>query len=242
MSTHYTKVMIKLSGESLASNRNPLDPKNVQSIASRIAELANLDIQIAIVIGGGNFFRGRDAEQIGIDRHDGDYMGMLGTIINSMALQSALERKGKVCSILSSIEVKGVVANFSRRKALEYLHEGRIVIFAGGTGHPYFSTDTTAALRAAEIGSEVILMAKNGVDGIYSGDPSKNKDAVKFSSLSYLDFIKKDLKVMDNTAVTLCKDNGIEIIVFDASDSKALINNVNGIVTGTIVFAEEKHG
>jgi len=227
--------MLKISGEGLSSSSHPLDPKKVHQVAENIATLASLGLQVGIVIGGGNIFRGRDAQEIGIDRHDGDYMGMLGTIVNSLALQSAVERFGQKCDILSSIEVKGVVPTFSRRKALQALENHRVVIFAGGTGHPYFSTDTTAALRAAEIGSEVILMAKNGVDGIYSADPKVDKKAKKYDSLTYVDIIKNDLKIMDATAVTLCMNNNIEIVVFDIDEKNALINIINGNIKGTIV-------
>jgi len=211
----YKKILLKLSGEALQGNQGyGVDPKVAKSIAEQIKEIHGLGIQIACVVGGGNIFRGLKASQEGMDRTTADYIGMLATIINSMILQDSLEKAGVQTRVLSSIEVKELAEPYIRRRAIRHLDKKRVVIFAGGTGNPYFTTDTAAALKAIEINADVILKATK-VDGVYSQDPMKNKNAKKFTKLTYLEVLKKGLKVMDATAISLCMDNKLPIVVFN---------------------------
>lgn len=224
----YKRILLKLSGEALLGRQSTgVDPDVVNYIADEIRSLADLKIQIGIVIGGGNIFRGVQAGVRGMERTTADYMGMLATVINSLALQSALEAKGLATRVQSSIEMREIAEPFIQRKALRHLEKGRIVIFAGGTGNPYFSTDTAASLRAMEIRADVILKATK-VDGVYSADPVKDKSAVMFKKISYIDVLTKNLKVMDSTAISLCRDNRLPLVVFNLQKK----GNIRGVVCG----------
>ncbi|HOG11987.1 MAG: UMP kinase [Smithellaceae bacterium] len=224
----YQRILLKLSGEALLGKQSTgVDPDVANYIADEIRSLADLKIQIGIVIGGGNIFRGVQAGARGMERTTADYMGMLATVINSLALQSALEAKGVATRVQSSIEMHEIAEPFIQRKAVRHLEKGRIVIFAGGTGNPYFSTDTAASLRAMEIRADVILKATK-VDGVYSADPVKDQSAVMFKKISYIDVLTKNLKVMDSTAISLCRDNGLPLIVFNLQKK----GNIRGVVCG----------
>ncbi len=201
-------------------------------------QVRELGVDLAIVVGGGNFIRGKMAESIGIERVQGDYMGMLATVINALAVQGALEQAGVPTRVQTAIEMQKVAEPFIVRRAIRHLEKGRIVIFGAGTGNPYFSTDTTAALRASEIGADVILMAKNGVDGVYSADPKTHPEAVKFDSLSYMDLLQKGLQVMDTTATSMCMDNDVDLIVFNMNEHGNILKAVRGEVSGTIISKE----
>lgn len=231
----YKRILLKLSGEALQGSKNyGIDPEVVDDIARQLKEVKNMGVELAVVIGGGNIWRGFEAESRGIDRATADYMGMLATIINAMALQDALERQGAFTRVQTAITMVALAEPYIRRRAIRHLEKGRIVILAGGTGNPYFTTDTTAALRAIELGCEVILKATK-VDGIYSADPKKVKDAKRFKKLAYLDVLKKGLRVMDTTAISLCMDNHIPIIVFDLFKDGNIRRAVTGQNIGTIV-------
>lgn len=231
----YKRVLLKLSGEALQGSQHyGIDPRVVESIASQLKEVKDLGIELAVVIGGGNIFRGFQAESTGMDRSTADYMGMLATVINGLALQDALERKGVFTRVQTAIAMQALAEPYIRRRAMRHLEKGRIVILAGGTGNPYFTTDTTAALRAIELGAEVILKATK-VDGIYSADPKKVSDAKRFNKLRYMDVLKKGLKVMDATAISLCMDNNLPIIVFDLLKHGNIQRVVSGQNIGTIV-------
>lgn len=231
----YTRILLKLSGESLMGDKAfGIDNDRLASYASQIKEIQDGGVQVAIVIGGGNIFRGVQAEQGGMDRTHGDYMGMLATMINSMALQAALESKGVQTRLQSAIEMKEISEPFVRRKAVRHLEKGRVVIFGAGTGNPYFTTDSAASLRAIEINAEVILKGTR-VDGIYSEDPEKNPEARKFDEISFDDVYGKGLKVMDMTAFTLCKENYLPIIVFDMDTPGTFKKVVSGEQIGTLV-------
>ena len=232
----FKRVLLKLSGEALQGSGHGIDPKIVDNIAQQLKEVKALGVELAIVIGGGNIFRGVQAEELGMDRAAADYMGMLATVINSMALQDALERKGVFTRVQSAIAMAQVAEPFIRRRAIRHLEKGRIVILAGGTGNPYFTTDTTAALRAVELGAEVILKATK-VDGIYTADPKKVKSARRFEKLKYMDVLKKGLKVMDATAISLCMDNKLPIIVFDLMKHGNIRRAIQGQNIGTTVSA-----
>ncbi len=224
----FKRVLLKLSGEALQGKQDyGVDPDVVDDIAEQLKEIKSLGVQLAVVIGGGNIFRGFQGENRGMDRATADYMGMLATVINSMALQDALERKGVFTRVQTAIAMNAVAEPYVRRRAIRHLEKDRIVILAGGTGNPYFTTDTTAALRAIELGADVILKATK-VDGIYSDDPKKNQDAKRFKKLRYMDVLKKGLKVMDSTAITLCMDNDLPIIVFDLLKQ----GNIRRVITG----------
>jgi uridylate kinase len=211
----YKRVLLKLSGESLMGPKGyGIDTEVIQGIAEEIKEVANLGVEVAIVIGAGNIFRGLGGESSGIERATGDYMGMLATVINAMALQNFLERIGCDTRVLSALEIHQLVEPYIRRRATRHLEKGRVVIFAAGTGNPFFTTDTAAALRAMEVTAEVILKGTK-VDGIYDSDPMKNPQAKKITALTYLDVLNQKLKVMDSTAISLCMDHGLPIIVFD---------------------------
>ena len=237
----YKRIVLKISGESLAgekSNGSILDISILNEYARVIKKLVSEGVQVSIVVGAGNIWRGKIAEQMGMDRATGDYMGMLGTIMNALAIQNILEQNEVKTRVMTSLPINAVAEPYIRRKAITHLEKGYVVIFGGGTGNPFFSTDTAASLRASEIGAEVILMAKNGVDGVYSADPKTNKDAILYSQISYLDVIQQQLKVMDTTAVSLCMDNNIDIVVFNMSDSENLIRVINGEKIGTTIRKE----
>ena len=238
----YGRILLKLSGEAL---RGPggdcIAPGVVSDIAERVKRVAEIGVELALVVGGGNIFREFRGEQQGIDRTSGDYMGMLATIINALALQNAIERVGVDTRVLTAIEMNKVGEPFILRRALKHLAVGRVLIFAGGTGNPYFSTDTAAALRASEIGADVLLKATK-VDGVYSDDPLKVPDAVRFERLTYMEAISKSLKVMDSTAFSLCMENEIPIIVFNFFDVGTIEAAVRGEKIGTLVCSETPDG
>ncbi len=231
----YTRVILKLSGEALAGNKGfGIDPETAISIAEQIKEIIALGIQVGIVVGGGNFWRGIAGSAKGMDRATADYIGMMATVMNSLALQDAMEKMEVVTRVLTAIEMREIAEPYIRRRALRHLEKGRVVIFGAGTGNPYFSTDTCAALRAAEIEAEVILMAKQ-VDGVYDSDPVKNPNARRYNELSYIDVLNKGLKVMDSTAASLCMDNKIPLIVFDLNQKGNIKRVVMGENIGTYV-------
>ncbi len=230
----YKRIVLKLSGEALAgSEKTGIDNDVIKSIAKRVKTVTEMGVEVGIVVGGGNFWRGRDS--LNIQRATSDYMGMLGTVMNALALQDALEKMDVLTRVQTSIEMRAVAEPYIRRRAIRQLEKKMVVIFAAGTGNPYFSTDTTAALRAAEINAEAILLAKKGVDGIYDSDPKINKDAKKFDKLSYLDILSKNLKIMDATATSLCMDNNIPLVVFGIDDPDNIVRVVEGERIGTIV-------
>ena len=231
----FKRILLKLSGEALLGKQSTgVDPDIANYIADEIKSLSDLKIQIGIVIGGGNIFRGIEASAKGMDRTTADYMGMLATVINSLALQSALEMRGLPTRVQSSIEMREIAEPFIQRRAVRHLEKGRIVIFAGGTGNPYFSTDTAASLRAMEIQADVIMKATK-VDGVYNADPVRDKSAVMFKKISYIDVLTKNLKVMDSTAITLCRDNSLPIIVFNLQKKGNIRSVVCGKKIGTYV-------
>jgi uridylate kinase len=231
----YKRVLLKLSGEALAGdNEHRIDEKVVQAIAKAVFDVQKSGVEVALVIGGGNIYRGADGARMGMDRVSSDYMGMLATLINALALQNALEQQGAHTRVQSAIEMSKVAEPYIRRRALRHLEKGRIVIFAGGTGNPYFTTDTAAALRAIEIGAGAILKATN-VDGIYSADPKKDPKAKKFKSLTYIEAINRGLKVMDTTALTLCMENKLPIVVFSLHPPGNIRKAVGGEPIGTVV-------
>lgn len=230
------RVILKISGEALANQSGSgINPKYVGKIALEIKSLHNKGAQIGIVNGAGNMWRGRDAKLYGMPRTDADYMGMLGTIFNSLALQSSLEKLSLKVKVMSALSVPAVAEDYNSRTAKKYLDENIIVIFAGGTGSPFFSTDTTAALRAAEVNAECILMAKNGVDGVYDSDPRKNPEAKKYTHLSYDDLMNQKLEVMDLTAATLCRENDIQIVVFDMNVEGNISKAYEDASIGTLI-------
>jgi len=235
----YKRVLLKLSGESIQGNQEyGIDPNAVAAVAREIRQtLKDLPLEVAIVIGGGNIFRGIRAAAEGIDRSTADYMGMLATVLNALALQDGLEKAGIVTRVVSAIEIKELAEPYIRRRAIRHLEKGRVVIFAAGTGNPHFSTDTAAALRAIEIGAEVILKATK-VDGVYSADPITDKRAKKFSRLDYLEVLKLGLKVMDNSAITLCMDNDLPIIVFNFNKRGNIRKALLGEKIGTVIKGE----
>src|SRR5213595_1222983 len=235
VSPKYSRVLLKLSGEALGGPaRVGICAEAVQDMAEQIREVRDLGVQVVVVVGGGNIFRGLTGSERGIERATGDYMGMLATVINSLALQDALEKAGIATRVQSAITMHQVAEAFIRRRAVRHLEKGRVVIFGGGTGNPYFSTDTAAALRANEIGAEVVLKATK-VDGIYDSDPKKNPEAKRFSQITYLNALQKQLKVMDSTAFSLCMDNKMPIIVFDLFKPHNLRRVVLGAAVGTVV-------
>ena len=234
----YKRILLKLSGEALAGDQGyGIDPVTITTIANEIKEVIACGVQLALVIGGGNIFRGLAASSKGMDRASADYMGMLATMINSLAMQDALEKIGVDTRVQSAIAMQEVAEPYIRRRAIRHLEKGRVVIFGAGTGNPYFTTDTAASLRAMEIGADVILKGTK-VDGVYSADPKKDPHAVKFSTLSYINVLKKGLQVMDATAISLCMDNGLPIIVFDVTTDGNVKKVVYGEEIGTIVKGE----
>lgn len=231
----FKRILLKLSGEALMGNQSyGLDVKVIDSISKEIKNIHNLGVEVAIVIGGGNIFRGIAASANGMDRATADYMGMLATVINALALQDALEKKGVFTRVMSAIEMKELAEPYIRRRAVRHLEKGRTIIFAAGTGNPYFTTDTAASLRAMEIHADVILKGTK-VDGIYDRDPVKDKRAKKYDKLTYIDVLKKGLKVMDATAISLCMDNKLPIIVFNLKMRGNIEKIVKGAKVGTIV-------
>jgi uridylate kinase len=234
----YKRVLLKLGGESLVAEEGDfgLDQNALKNITEEIRAAKDLGVEIAIVIGGGNILRGASLSSIGIERTTGDYMGMLATVINALALQAALEQAGIATRVQTAIEIQAVAEAYVRRRAVRHLEKGRVVIFAGGTGNPYFTTDTAASLRAMEVGADVIFKATK-VDGIYSSDPRTDKDAIKYKELSYLDVLKKGLKVMDSTAVSLCMDNKLPMVIFNFRQAHSIKRVLLGEKIGTIVGA-----
>ena len=233
----YKRVLLKLSGEALAGeNKLGIDNDVIGKICDAVKKLHDMDIEVAIVVGGGNFWRGKYGKDM--VRTTADYMGMLATIMNGLALQDAIEKRGMEARVQTGIEIRQVAEPFIQRRAMRHLEKKRILIFAGGTGSPYFSTDTAAALRAAEINADVILVAKT-IDGVYSADPKVDKNAIKYEHITYRKVIEQDLKVMDSTAFSLCTDNNIPIVVFAMSDTENIIRAANGEKVGTIVDSKD---
>ena len=236
----YKRVILKLSGEALAGDKGfGINPPVLKDVAKELKEVHDLGVQIAIVVGGGNMWRGVTGAELGMERAQADYIGMLATIMNALSLQDALESIGVPTRVQTSIEMRQIAEPYIRRKAIRHLEKDRIVIFAGGTGSPYFSTDTTAALRAAEINADVILMAKNGVDGVYSADPKVDPNAKKYSELTQLDLISKNLKVMDSTASSLSMDNNIPLVVFNVNKPGNIKKVVMGDNIGTVIKGDK---
>jgi uridylate kinase len=233
----FHRILLKLSGESLAdSNGFGIDPEQAEAIAKRVKAVRMMDVEVAIVIGAGNLWRGKQGLDRGMDRATADYMGMLATVMNSMALMDALERTGVYTRVQSAIEMRAVAEPYIRRRAIRHLEKGRVVIFGAGTGNPFFSTDTAAALRAVEIDASVLIKATK-VDGVYDADPNKNPDARKFDTLSYIDVLNRRLEVMDSTAISLCMDNDLPILVVNLWDPSALERALRGEKVGTLVTA-----
>ncbi len=235
MAIKYKRILLKLSGESLMGEQKfGIEAGMLRHYANQIKQLVDMDIEVAVVIGGGNIFRGLSAEKSGIERVQGDYMGMMATVINGMAIQSALETVGLYTRLISAIEMKEIAEPYIRRRAVRHLEKGRVVIFAAGTGSPYFTTDSAAALRANEIKADVILKGTR-VDGVYTADPEKDPTATKYDTISFSEVIKKGLNVMDMTAFTLCQENDLPIIVFDINNPENLMRIVKGENVGTLV-------
>jgi uridylate kinase len=236
MKAAYRRLLVKLSGGRLAGDQGfGINPGVITQIATELCEVHELGCQVAVVIGGGNVIRGIQAADQGIERAAADYMGMMASVINGLALQSALEKQGLATRVLSALEIRAVAEPYIRRRAVRHLEKGRLVVFVGGTGNPYFSTDTAAALRAAELGAEAILMAKEGVDGVYSADPKVDPQATRYRQLSFEEAIQKNLRVMDQTAIALCRENRLPIIVFDMGVAGNLCKVAAGETVGTIV-------
>ena len=236
------RVMIKISGEALAGeNGVGINPQVVKAIAKEIKDAYDLKLcEIGVIVGGGNIFRGKIASEMGIERSSADYMGMIGTILNALALQNSLESLGVQTRVMTSLNIPEVAEPYIRRKALSHFQKGKIVIFGGGTGNPYFSTDTTAALRAAELGASIIYMAKNGVDGVYDKDPRKDSTAKKYATLTNHELLQKELQVMDSTAAALCHDNNIDLYVFDMNVPGNISKAILGEDIGTKIINKEE--
>lgn len=236
---YYKRILLKLSGEALmGKNEFGIDDSTLKMVAQQIKEVKEAGVEVAIVVGGGNIWRGADAEAGGMDRATADYAGMLATVINALALQDALEREGIVSRTQSAIPIQAVAEPYIQRRAIRHLEKGRVVIFAAGTGNPYMTTDTAAALRAIEIGAEILLMAKNRVDGVYNADPSKNPHAKKFDRLSHREALNSGLEVMDTTAFSLCLDNKLPIVVFDLQTPRSIQRAIANEPIGTLVSNE----
>ena len=233
----YNRILLKVSGEALLGEQEfGIDYKPVEMIANEISLVLKEDVEVAVVVGGGNIFRGmKNSSKLGMDRASGDYVGMLATVMNAISLQSALKAINVDCRVQSALEIKQVAEPYIRHRAIRHLEKGRVVIFAAGTGNPFFTTDTAAALRASEINADAMLMAKNGVDGVYDDDPRINPNAKKLENIKYSDIIKNDLKVMDAAACSLCEQNNIPIVVFDFAAKGSLIKIINGEKVGTFV-------
>ena len=235
----YPRALLKLSGESLSGTRGvPLDPTALRYTANQIKEAVGAGTEMAVVIGGGNIWRGRDAQAEGMDRATADYAGMLATIINSLVMQDALEKEGVKTRTQTALAIQSIAEPYIRRRAIRHLEKGRVVIFAAGTGNPYMTTDTAAALRAVEIGADVILMAKRGVDGVYDSDPNIYPNAKKFKTITHIEAINKRLEIMDSTALSLCMENNIPIVVFDFNASNSIIRILKGVSLGTLIASE----
>lgn len=235
LTTKYKRIVLKLSGEVLrGKSTDPIDAGVLERMCAQVKEIHDLGVEVCVVIGGGNIFRGLQGESRGVDRTTGDYMGMLATVINALAIMDGLEKMGVSTRVQSAIPMNQVAEPFILRRAIRHLEKGRVVIFAAGTGNPYFSTDTTAALRASEIGAQVIMKATK-VDGIYNKDPKKHPDAVKYDTLTFIEALKNRLNVMDSTAFSLCLDNNVPILVFDLNDPHAIKKAVTGQPIGTLV-------
>ena len=236
----YRRVLLKVSGEALMGDLAfGIDPDTVNRIAGQIKQASDLGVQIAVVVGGGNFWRGAQASEFGMDRATADYAGMLATVISALALQDAIETAGADVRTQTAIPIQAVAEPYIRRRAMRHLEKGRVVIFAGGTGNPFFTTDTAAALRATEMEADVVLIAKNKVDGVYDADPRKVAGARRFSRLSYMDAISRRLEVMDTTALTLCMENKLPILVFDVAQTDGILDAARGRDIGTVVAEEE---
>ncbi len=240
--TIYSRVLLKISGESLqGAGPGAIDANAVAYIADQIIEIQSRHVEIAVVIGGGNIWRGVTAERQGMDRSTADYAGMLATIINALALQDAIERRGVSVRTQSALSIQAVAEPYIRRRAVRHLEKGRVVIFCAGSGNPFMSTDTASALRALEIGAEILLMAKNGVDGVYDSDPRTNPEAVRFGQLEYLEAVNRRLEVMDSTAMTLCMDNQLPIVVFDIFEQGTMSRILRGDAVGTTINGGEQN-
>lgn len=234
----YKRILLKLSGEALAGKSGfGIDVDEAESIASRIKEVHEMGVQVSIVIGGGNLWRGKQGLEHGMDRATADHMGMLGTVMNALTVMDALERAGVYTRVMSAIEMRAIAEPYIRRRAIRHLEKGRVIIFSAGTGNPYFSTDTAAALRATELGVDVVIKATK-VDGVYDADPKMNPDAKKFNTMTYIDFLNRRLTIMDSTAVTLCMDNNLPILVLNYWDKSALTNALRGDAIGTLVSGD----
>jgi uridylate kinase len=236
----YSRILLKLSGEALMGETGyGIDPNVLNRLAEEVGEAQSIGTEVAIVVGGGNIFRGMAASAKGMDRAQADNIGMLATVMNSLALQEALEKQGRFTRVMSAIDMQSVAEPYIRRRAIRHLEKGRIVIFAAGTGNPYFSTDTTAALRSLEVGAEVIMKATK-VDGVYDADPKLHPEAVRFDSLGYMEVLNRGLKVMDATAISLCMDNGLPILVFNMETAGNIVRAVRGDNVGTLVKGEDR--
>lgn len=232
----YKRILLKLSGEALKGETQfGIDPQTVKETAKQIKEIYDLGCEIGVVCGGGNIWRGKTGAELGIERAQADYMGMLATVMNSLALQNALEQIGVPTRCMSALEVHAVAEPYIRPRAIRHLEKGRVCIFAGGLGNPYYSTDTAAATRALEIGAEAILMAKNGTEGVYDSDPRKNPDAKMYEELTFSEVLNRNLAVMDSTAASLCKDNGMKLLVFNMNKEGNIVKAVKGEKIGTLV-------
>jgi uridylate kinase len=235
----YKRILLKLSGEALKGDTEfGIDPQTVNKIAKQIKDVHDLGVEIGIVVGGGNIWRGATAAQLGMDRAQADYMGMLATVMNGLAIQDALEHIGVPTRAMTALSIDEVAEGYIRRRAIRHLEKGRVCIFVGGLGSPYFSTDTACVLRATEIGAEIILMAKNGTDGVYDADPKTNPNAKLYTEVPFSEILAKNLKVMDLTAASLCKENKLEIIVFNMNKDGNIVKAVNGDKIGTHVTAD----
>ncbi len=243
MTTKYKRVLLKLSGEAFSGAEDyGIDARTLEKVAQQIKKVIEMGVQIAIVVGGGNIWRGAKAEKEGMDRVSADYAGMLATVINAIALQDTLEREGVDTRTQAAINIQQIAEPYIRRKAIRHLEKGRVVIFAAGTGNPYMTADTAGALRAIEVEAEVLLMTKNNVDGIYDADPKKHPEAKKFTSLTYMEALNLRLEVMDATALSLCLENKLPIIVFDLQENRSLEKAVKGELIGTMVSSEKQNG
>lgn len=243
MTSVFSRVLLKVSGEALMGSAHyGIDPKVIVSVARQIQQVAQLETQVAVVIGGGNIFRGLSASSQGMDRATADYMGMVATVLNGLALQDGLEKVGTESRVMTAIQMHEVAEPYIRRRALRHMEKGRVVVLAAGTGNPYFTTDTAAALRALELDADVLLMAKNGVDGVYSDDPRTNPAAERYPQISHQEALERNLKVMDASALALCRDNNMPILVFDMNDPTAIARAVAGEAVGTIVGEHRSRG
>lgn len=237
MNIKYKRILLKLSGEALVGEGSlGISPEIVDRIAEEISMATDLGVQVCVVVGGGNIFRGlQKSTELGMDRAQADYVGMLATIMNALVLQGVLEKRGVQTRVQTALNMNAIAEPYIRRRAQRHLHKGRVVIFGGGTGNPFFTTDTAAALRASEMDCDLMLMAKNGVDGVYSADPKKDKLATRFSSMSYDDVIQKDLRIIDTAAISLCRDKNMPIAVFDFARPGAVRDIVSGLDVGTVI-------